>query len=201
MATVVSSATGLLTLLEESHPALKLHALSNLNKFLDPFCLPCGGSMSEDAALRASKIYYHFDELNKALSYALLAGPLFDASEDFDYVHAILAKAIDEYGILKARAAELNQEAEKVDPRLESFLERMLWKCILDQKYQAIGIAIVKRQHVALVASKMDHELGIFPERYEVFHKTCTKRRRTSNPKEVTTWHRKALQSWRLKSR
>ncbi|KAI3901712.1 hypothetical protein MKW98_021876 [Papaver atlanticum] len=44
------------------------------------------------------------------------------------YFHAILAKAIDEYGILKAKAAELNQEAEKVDPRLESFLERMLWK-------------------------------------------------------------------------
>ncbi|XP_026460741.1 26S proteasome non-ATPase regulatory subunit 1 homolog A-like isoform X1 [Papaver somniferum] len=153
--------------------------------------------MSEDAALRASKIYYHLDELKKALSYALLAGPLFDASEDFDYVHAILAKAIDEYGILKARAAELNQGAEKVDPRLESFLERMLWKCILDQKYQAIGIAIVKRQNVAL----MQHELGIFPERHEVFHKTCTKKRRTSDPKKILKWHRKGLQNWKLKSR
>lgn len=36
-ATMVSSAGGLLAMLNESHPALKLHALSNLNAFVDYF--------------------------------------------------------------------------------------------------------------------------------------------------------------------
>ncbi|KAI3844919.1 hypothetical protein MKX03_020959 [Papaver bracteatum] len=161
MATMVSSASGLLAMLSESHPALKLHALINLNTCVDYFwheistSVPIIESLSEDeefdqrqlAALVASKVFYHLGELNDALSYALSAGPLFDVSEDSDYVHAILAKAIDEYAVFKTKAAELNQEAEKVDPRLEAIVERMLWKCILDQKFQqAIGIAIECRR-------------------------------------------------------
>lgn len=34
---MVSSAGGLLAMLNESHPSLKLHALSNLNSFVDQF--------------------------------------------------------------------------------------------------------------------------------------------------------------------
>lgn len=37
MATMVSSASGLLAMLNESHPALKLHALINLNTCVDYF--------------------------------------------------------------------------------------------------------------------------------------------------------------------
>ncbi|RVW57677.1 26S proteasome non-ATPase regulatory subunit 1-like A [Vitis vinifera] len=37
MATKVSSAGGLLAMLNESHPMLKFHALSNLNAFVDYF--------------------------------------------------------------------------------------------------------------------------------------------------------------------
>ncbi|GFY93031.1 26S proteasome regulatory complex, non-ATPase subcomplex, Rpn2/Psmd1 subunit [Actinidia rufa] len=36
-AAMVSSAGGLLAMLSESHPLLKLHALSNLNAFVDYF--------------------------------------------------------------------------------------------------------------------------------------------------------------------
>lgn len=38
------------------------------------------------------------------------------------------AKAIDEYANLKTKAAESNDEAAKVDPRLEAIVERMLDK-------------------------------------------------------------------------
>jgi hypothetical protein len=38
------------------------------------------------------------------------------------------AKAIDEYANLKTKAAESNDEASKVDPRLEAIVERMLDK-------------------------------------------------------------------------
>lgn len=37
MATMVSSAGGLLAMLNEDHPTLKLHALTNLNAFVDYF--------------------------------------------------------------------------------------------------------------------------------------------------------------------
>ncbi|XP_026412385.1 26S proteasome non-ATPase regulatory subunit 1 homolog A-like [Papaver somniferum] len=161
MATMVSSARGSLAMLSEQHPALKRHALSDLNKRVDYYwheiatCVSMIESLAEDekfdrrqlAALVASKVFYNLGSLNDALRHALSAGELFDVSEDSDYVHAILAKAIDEYAIFKKAAAETNQEADKVDPRLEVIVDRMLRKCISDQKYQqAIGIAIECRR-------------------------------------------------------
>ncbi|KAK6122778.1 hypothetical protein DH2020_043476 [Rehmannia glutinosa] len=165
-ATMVSSAGGLLAMLNESHPALKLHALSNLNALVDYFWpeissrphhsfFECRESLYEDeefdqrelAALLLSKVFYYLGELNDSLSYALGAGPRFDVSEDSDYVHTLLAKAIDEYASLKTKAVEANDESAVVDPRLETIVERMLDKCITDGKYQqAIGMAIECRR-------------------------------------------------------
>ncbi|GAV59023.1 PC_rep domain-containing protein/HEAT_2 domain-containing protein, partial [Cephalotus follicularis] len=162
-ATMVSSAGGLLAMLNETHPSLKLHALSNLNSFVDQFwpeistSVPIIESLYEDeefdqhqrqlAALLVSKVFYYLGELNDSLSYALGAGSLFDVSEDSDYVHTLLAKGIDEYASLKTKVVESNGEAAKVDPRLEGIVERMLDKCIMDGKYQqAMGIAIECRR-------------------------------------------------------
>ncbi|XP_050372736.1 26S proteasome non-ATPase regulatory subunit 1 homolog A-like [Argentina anserina] len=163
MATLVSSAGGLLAMLNETHPELKLYALSNLNKLVDGFWPEISTSVTiieslyEDeefgqhqrqlAALLVSKVFYYLGELNDSLSYALGAGPLFDVSEDSYYIHTLLAKAIDEYASLKCKAAQSNAEAANVDPRLEAIVERMLNKCILDGKYQqAMGIAIECRR-------------------------------------------------------
>lgn len=158
---VVVSAGGLLAMLNEPHPVLKLHALSNLNHYVDYFwpeistSVPIIESLYEDeefdqrqlAALLVSKVFYYLGELNDSLSYALGAGPLFDVSEDSDYVQTLLAKAIDEYASFKSKAAESNDEAAKVDPRLEAIVERMLDKCIVDGKYQqAMGMAIECRR-------------------------------------------------------
>lgn len=161
--TLVSSAGGMLAMLHETHLSLKLHALSNLNKLVDTFwpeistSVPRLESLYEDeeidqhqrqlAALLVSKVFYYLGELNDSLSYALGAGPLFDVSEDSDYVHTLLAKAIDEYASLKSKAAESSDESSKVDPRLEAIVERMLDKCIMDGKYQqAMGTAIECRR-------------------------------------------------------
>ncbi|KAL8529464.1 hypothetical protein ACS0TY_006769 [Phlomoides rotata] len=77
-----------------------------------------------------NRVFYYLDELDDSLSYALGAGPLFDVSEDSDYVRTLLAKAIDEYASLKTRAAEANDESAVVDPRLEAIVERMLDKYV-----------------------------------------------------------------------
>lgn len=160
-ATMVSSAGGLLAMLNESHPALKLHALSNLNALVNYFwpeistSVPIIESLYEDeefeqrqlAALLVSKVFYYLGELNDSLSYALGAGPEYDVSEDSDYVHTLLAKAIDEYASLKTKAAEAKDESTVIDPRLEAIVEKMLDKCIADGKYQqAIGMGIECRR-------------------------------------------------------
>uniref|UniRef100_A0A2P2MRE3 26S proteasome non-ATPase regulatory subunit 1 homolog n=1 Tax=Rhizophora mucronata TaxID=61149 RepID=A0A2P2MRE3_RHIMU len=162
-AMTVSSAGGLLAMLNESHPLLKQHALYNLNNFVDRFwpeistSVPIIESLYEDeefdqrqrqlAALLVSKVFYYLGELDDSLSYALGAGSLFDVSEDSDYVHTLLAKAIDEYASLKLKATESNAEAANVDFRLEAIVERMLDKCIMDGKYQqAMGIALECRR-------------------------------------------------------
>ncbi|CAI0380333.1 unnamed protein product [Linum tenue] len=162
-ATMVSSAGGLLAMLNESHPLLKQQALQNLNNYVDQFWPEISTSVTiieslyEDeefdqnqrqlAALLVSKVFYYLGELNDSLSYALGAGSLFDVSEDSDYVHTLLAKAIDEYASLKTKAIESSADAESIDPRLEAIVERMLDKCIADGKYQqAMGIAIECRR-------------------------------------------------------
>ncbi|KAI7986170.1 hypothetical protein LOK49_LG14G00550 [Camellia lanceoleosa] len=92
-------------------------------------------------------VFYYLGELDDSLSYALGAGPMFDVSEDSDYVHTPLAKAINEYANVKSKAVESNDEAAKMDPRLEAIVERMLDKCILDGKYQqAIRMVIECRR-------------------------------------------------------
>ncbi|WZZ55053.1 hypothetical protein YC2023_055160 [Brassica napus] len=169
-AVMVSSAGGLLAMLNEPQPSLKHHALSHLNNLVDRFwpeistSVPIIESLYEDeefdmhqrqlAALLVSKVFYYLGELNDSLSYALGAGPQFDVSEDTDYVHTLLArvlltaisKAIDEYASLRSKAVESNDMVD-IDPRLEAIVERMLQKCITDGKYQqAMGIAIECRR-------------------------------------------------------
>ncbi|KAF3559813.1 hypothetical protein F2Q69_00011457 [Brassica cretica] len=161
-AAMVSSAGGLLAMLNEPQPTLKHHALLHLNNLVDRFwpeistSVPIIESLYEDeefdlhqrqlAALLISKVFYYLGELNDSLSYALGAGALFDVSEDTDYVHTLLAKAIDEYAILRSKAVE-SSEMVDIDPRLEAIVERMLGKCITDGKYQqAMGIALECRR-------------------------------------------------------
>ncbi|KDP39377.1 hypothetical protein JCGZ_01134 [Jatropha curcas] len=160
-ASMVSIAPALLAMLHEAQPQLKQHALFLLNKYVDQCwpeistSVPLIESLYEDeefdqrqlAALVVSKVFCFLGDLNDSLSYALGAGSLFDVSEDSDYVHTLLAKAIDEYASLKSKLTESNAEAANVDPRLEAIVERMLDKCIMDGKYQqAMGIAIECRR-------------------------------------------------------
>ncbi|KAF8649942.1 hypothetical protein HU200_064096 [Digitaria exilis] len=157
----VSSASGLLAMLQEPAPELKLHALASLNSVVHLFwpeistSVPTIESLYEDeefdqrqlAALVVSKVFYYLGELNDSLSYALGAGPLFDVSDDSDYAHALLAKALDEYACIKTRVSKATEEEENIDPRLEAIVERMLEKCILDGKYQqAMGMAVECRR-------------------------------------------------------
>ncbi|WOH08273.1 hypothetical protein DCAR_0727711 [Daucus carota subsp. sativus] len=163
MAMTVSSAGGLLAMLNETHPSLKLHALSNLNTFVDHFWPEISTSVP-------IMFFYYLGELNDSLSYALGAGPLFDISEDTEYVHTLLAKAIDEYASLLNKAVEFVKVVE-IDTRLEAIVERMLDKCILDGRYQQAIEAITKSDNVQATLSYCCNISHSFVNRREYRHR------------------------------
>ncbi len=102
------------------------------------------------AALVASKVYYHLEELDDALRFALCAGEVFNVAGRTEYVETLLAKCIDEYIRLRSEAAELKIKGEEppaMDPRLEAIVERMFQRCFDHGQYeQALGIAVESRR-------------------------------------------------------
>lgn len=157
---VLSTASGLLNMLKEKHPILKLHALNNLNVFMEQFWPEISAdigqieSLYEDehfehrrlAALVASKVFYHLGELAESLTYALGAASLFNVSDNSEYVQTLVAKCVDEYISINLRL-EKGEEGLLLDPRLIAVVERVLDQCLLDGKSeQAVGIALECRR-------------------------------------------------------
>ncbi|KAK2461999.1 hypothetical protein APHAL10511_006462 [Amanita phalloides] len=151
-----SSAVGVLALLHEPDPIFKQHALKALNTLVPQFWPEISEEIAnietlyesdelakearDVAALLASKVYYHLGEYDEALSFALGAGPAFEAetrvpgSEEF--IETVVSKAIDRY-------VELSKTYQKGDPRLKTIIESIFARCIAEGEYkQAIGIAL-----------------------------------------------------------
>uniref|UniRef100_A0A7S3E3H6 26S proteasome non-ATPase regulatory subunit 1 homolog n=1 Tax=Chloropicon laureae TaxID=464258 RepID=A0A7S3E3H6_9CHLO len=153
---VLTSAQGLISLLEEDDDRLRAYALRQLNVVVSDLWFEVSAAIAtiealyEDesfsernlAALLASKVFYHLGELQESLTYALCAGPLFDVTETSDYVQTIVGKCIDEYMKLREKG-EISGEEVQIDARLEAIVQRMFNKCLEDgQLEQAIGIAL-----------------------------------------------------------
>ncbi|KAJ3119649.1 proteasome regulatory particle base subunit [Nowakowskiella sp. JEL0407] len=147
----LTSAAGLLSLLDEPEDLLKIYALEKLDSIVDVFWAEIADYVSrieelyEDesfksrqlAALVASKIYYHLGEFDDSVQFALGAGDLFDINGKSEYVETIIAKCIDKYIELRSSSSE------KIDSRLEIIVEKMFTRCFADNEYeQAIGIAL-----------------------------------------------------------
>ncbi|CAI5507189.1 unnamed protein product [Closterium sp. Naga37s-1] len=161
--TVITSASGLLAMLDEEEPALRVYALKNLNLLVGQFWAEISANIStieslyedetfdhrELAALLASKVFYYLGELTDSLTYALGAGSLFDVSEDSEYVQTLIAKCIDEYMDLSVKRADSHDPDVDypLDPRLVAIVERMLDNCIEERQFQqAIGVALECRR-------------------------------------------------------
>lgn len=152
----LTSASGVIALLDEDQVELKTYALQKLNSLVNDFWAEISDSVAkieilyedsefsqrELAALVASKVYYHLGELEDALTFALGAGNLVDVSQKSEYVETIISQCIDKYIALR------NQDSgEEIDPRLQSVVERMFQRCIDDGEYkQAIGIALESKR-------------------------------------------------------
>ncbi|PIK59554.1 26S proteasome non-ATPase regulatory subunit 1 [Apostichopus japonicus] len=157
----ITSAGGVISMLDEPDIQLKAYALEKLNVLVDDFWAEIADTvekiemMYEDekfeqreiAALVASKVYYHLGAFEESVAYALGAGSLFDVNSKSEYVSTIIAKCIDQYTKLKVHNYEHQDEPKEIDPRLEAVVNRMFKRCFDDKKFkQAVGIALETRR-------------------------------------------------------
>jgi len=158
----ITSAAGVLALLEEPEPEVKLFSLQKLNQIVDVFWAEISEAvdkvemMYEDesfehrnlAALLASKVYYHLGAFEESLTYALGAGDLFNVNDSTEYVETTISKCIDFYTKQRITNAEGTKDDHKdIDPRLEAIVNRMFQRCFDDRRYkQAVGIALETRR-------------------------------------------------------
>lgn len=165
----ITSAAGIISLLEENQTELKVFALKKLDNIVDEFWAEISEAIEkievlyEDnafperqlAALVASKVYYHLGSFEDSLSYALGANDLFDVTASSEYVQTIISKSIDHYIKLRKQPEVI----EPVDERLEAIVNRMFQRCFDDKQYrQAVGIALETHRmdmfEKAIVSSK-----------------------------------------------
>lgn len=150
----ITSAAGIISLLEEPRPEMKVFALKKLDNIVDEFWPEISDAIEkieilhedklfnqhELAALVASKVYYHLGSFEDSLTYALGAGDLFDVNSRSEYVETIIAKCIDFY--TQARIG-----GSQIDPRLEAIVNRMFQRCLDDGQFrQAVGLALETRR-------------------------------------------------------
>uniref|UniRef100_H2Y5G7 26S proteasome non-ATPase regulatory subunit 1 n=1 Tax=Ciona savignyi TaxID=51511 RepID=H2Y5G7_CIOSA len=155
----ITSAAGVLSLLEEPEDELKVYALKRLNDIVPEFWPEISDHVEqievlyedetfkyrEMSALLASKLYYYLGSYEDSLNYALCAGKAFNVKESSEYVVTTICKCIDHYTKLREKAQE--DESCKIDPRLEEIVNRMFENCLEAGQYkQAIGIAVETRR-------------------------------------------------------
>jgi len=152
----LTSAGGLLALLDEPQSQVQGYALEKLNDVVDVFWAEIADAVDkievlyEDkdfphkkrAALLTSKVYHHLGSFEDSLQFALGAGELFDIQDSSEYVATTIAKCIDFY-IKKTSEGK----AAEIDKRLVAIVDRMFDRCFAHGQYkQALGIALETRR-------------------------------------------------------
>ncbi|XP_017038974.1 26S proteasome non-ATPase regulatory subunit 1 [Drosophila ficusphila] len=181
----LTSAAGIISLLDEPMPDLKVFALKKLDNIVDEFWPEISESIEkiemlhEDrsfpenklAGMVASKVFYHLGSFEDALTYALGAGDLFDVNARNEYTETIIAKCIDFYIAQRVEFIENPKEASAVDDRLEGIVNRMIQRCLDDNQFrQALGIALETRRMDIFEAAimKSDDVRGMLAYAYNV---------------------------------
>lgn len=161
MSIPLNSVNNFIYLLQESDLQLQVLALQKLKQVVDfnwaeiADHLPKIESLYEDetfpqrelAAYLASKVYYHLEEYDDALHYALESKDYFNISCRDQYVDCLSSKCIDQYTTLQQYNYENREKIKQIDQKLIDIVEKMLDLCIKDGDFkQACGIALEVRR-------------------------------------------------------
>lgn len=146
----ITSAAGILALLDEPEPELQTFALERLNEIIDVFWPEIADSVQkiealeenesfakqELAALVVSKVYFHLGSYLDSLNYALRTGSLLSKDPNTLYIDTIKVHAIDHY-------ISIRRDDTKMDDRLEALLNGLFEHSLNEHQYRhAVGIAI-----------------------------------------------------------
>jgi len=157
----ITSAAGVIALLDEPDPEVKVFALKKLDEIVDLFWHEISDSVSkieyiyedqnlrqkELAALVVSKVYYHFGDFDDSVTYALGAKDRFNVNDTSEYVETIIAMCIDQYVKLRVEIFEGTKPESEVNQQLEEVVNQMFKRCLDDHQYkQAVGIALEARR-------------------------------------------------------
>lgn len=164
---MITSASGVVAILDEPDDVLKVYALQRLNDLVPDFWAEISDHVEkievlyedesfkhrELCALLASKIFYYLGSYDDSLQYALCAGQTFDVRENSEFVVTTVCKCIDHYTKLKKEEHDAKASGNlppQIDPRLEAIVNRMFANCLgqrtVKHYKQAIGIAIECRR-------------------------------------------------------
>mmetsp|Transcript_36568 Transcript_36568/g.53685 ORF Transcript_36568/g.53685 Transcript_36568/m.53685 type:complete len:895 (+) Transcript_36568:216-2900(+) len=172
----LSTASGLLAMLNEPSPPLRNAALTRLLSCVDTLwhevaeSLPDLEALSEDteldvktretAAAVASRVFFHLEEPTQALRLALESGEYFNVIGDktSPYVEALVSAAMEAYIKLQRKLdndGDQEEEKEKEEEeetgidvsKLQTVVQAMLERCYQDGEYaHALGVALEARQ-------------------------------------------------------
>ncbi|KAJ1514499.1 proteasome regulatory particle base subunit [Coelomomyces lativittatus] len=158
---ILTSAAGIVSLLDEKDESLKYYALQRLNEIIDSFWAEISESLNkieilfEDksfkhhqlAGLVAAKTYFHLGALSESTIFALGAGDLLDLNTKSEFVDTIIARCIDRYISERIQSCENENAMVVSDPGLEKVVEWVFSRCFAEKEFQqAIGIAIESRR-------------------------------------------------------
>ena len=94
-------------------------------------------------------MYYHLEEYNDAVNYALESGEYFDLNQRSQYIDTLIGKCIDRYVSERQRNADSREGAERVEinKKLEEIIEKIFQKSISEREYRlGLGVALDARR-------------------------------------------------------
>lgn len=101
------------------------------------------------AASIISKVFYHLEDYNEAVNYALESGNYFDLNVRDQYTDVLVGKCIDRYISLRQQYFESKNpaEIEPISTRLESVVEEIFKRSVSDKEFNlGLGVALDSRR-------------------------------------------------------
>merc|ERR1711981_290373 len=183
----LSSAAGILSLLDDADSSMNVYALERLNPMVPTYWPEISERLDKIemlhenasfegkdlAALVAAKLYFQLGALDESMGYALSAGKYFNISETSEFVETIAMQCFDSY-IDYRQAAENDSSMKKCDERMESLVERMLRQSLDDGKLcETAGLAIETRRYDILEDAIKGCDMSRVDEMIDYVCKIC----------------------------
>lgn len=94
-------------------------------------------------------MYYHLEEYNEAVNYALESGEYFDLNTRNQYTDTLVGKCIDRYVQERQQGADAKDGADRpqINQKLETIVEKIFQKSIAEREYKpSLGVALDARR-------------------------------------------------------